>query len=354
MNFVIKDVIKDQIKKTGMYRTLEIENQRLESQLTSLQDNIEIYQKQIQKINDEHNKLLNDRNKSLTVPNFQGYNRCYKGNNGYLFLINDSNNEIRQHFDQSYYNNFNSSLFIEKYNSKTEYCKHNNIKYQFFMIPDKSYICREYLPFDLKIIKRNYDLIKSYVTEFSDKLNPEHYWKTDSHINYLGGKEISYNILNNINNSFTRKDFDVLINEQMDISYDCNKPPYECDLISDHNWSYSNDEKLKYTGEKTLFFNSKDMINLDDNVPEKFNGKRRAMHRLNENSFTDLKFLIFRDSSTNYLTNFLQLYCKEILCYWDYWSFNKELIEWYKPDIILEIRTERLLENMERELIVSE
>jgi hypothetical protein len=57
------------------------------------------------------------------------------------------------------------------------------------------------------------------------------------------------------------------------------------------------------------------------------------MHRLNENSFTDLKFLIFGDSSTNYLANFLQLYCREILCHWDYWSFNEELIEWYKPDI---------------------
>jgi len=351
---MIRDVIKDQLKKTGTYRALEIENQKLELQINTLQNNIEIFQKQIQKINDEQNRLIDERNKSITVPNFQGYNRSYKGKNGYLFLVNDSNNEIRQHFDLSYYNHFNPALFIEKFNSKTEYCKLNNIEFKFFIVPDKSYVCREYLPFDIKIIKRNYDLIKNYVPDFSDKLNPNHYWKTDSHINYLGGKELSYNILNNINKKFTREDFDILIKEQMDTIYDFNKPPYTCDLISDHNWSYSKNERLKYDDEKTLLFTSKNMINLDEEVPEKFNGKRRVIHRLNENSFTDLKFLIFRDSSTNYLTSFLQLYCREILCNWDYWSFNKELIEWYKPDVILEIRTERLLENMEKEINTGE
>ena len=351
---MIRDVIKDQFKKTGMYRALEIENQKLESQLTTLQDNIEIFQRQIQKINDQQNKLNTERNKSNPIPDFNDYNRSYKGKNGYLFLINDSNNEIKQHFDQSYYNHFNSSLFIENFNSKKEYCKLNNIEYEFFMVPDKSYVCREYLPFDLKIIKRNYDLIKSYVTDFSDKLNPNHYWKTDTHINYLGGKELSYNILNNINNKFTREDFDILIKEQMDTTYDCNKPPNQCDLISDHNWSYSDRERLKYDNEKTLLFTVKKMIYLDGKVPEKFNGKRKVIHRMNENSYSDLKFLIFRDSSTNYLTSFLQLYCREIMCYWDYWSFNKEIIEWYKPDVILEIRTERLLENMEIEINTGE
>jgi hypothetical protein len=351
---MIKDVIKDQIKKTGMYRALEIENKKLELQINTLQSNIEIFQEQIKKINDEQNRLIAERNKSLTVPDFHGYNRSYMGKNGYLFLINDSNSEIKQHFDQSYYNRFNRSLFIEKFNSKTEYCKNNNIKYNFFIVPDKSYVCIEYLPFDLKIIKRNYDLIKNYVPDFSEKLNPDHYWKTDTHINYIGGKELSYNILNNINNNFTREDFDILIKEQMNTTYDCNKPSYLCDLISDHNWSYSQNERLKYEDEKTLFFTPKNITNLDEDVPEKFNGKRRVIHRLNENSFTDLKFLIFRDSSTNYLTSFLQLYCREILCHWDYWSFNKELIEWYKPDIILEIRTERLLENMEKEINTGE
>ena len=350
---MIKDVIKDQIRKTGMYRELENDNIKLKLQNTNLQDNIEIFQKQIQKFQDEQNKLINE-NKNLTVPDFKGYNNTYKGKNGYLFLINDSNNEIKQHFDQSYYNKFNSSLFIEKFNSKAEYCKINNIKYNFFIVPDKSIVCREYLPFEQKIIKRNYDHIKKFVSDYSDKLNPTHYWKTDTHINYLGGKELSYNILNTINKNFTKEDFDKLIQEQMYITYDINKPPYYCDLISAINWSYSDSERLKYDNEKSLIFSNKDMTILDDKVPEKFNGKRRVLHRLNENSFTDLKFLIFRDSSTNYLTNFLQLYCREILCHWDYWRFNKELIEWYKPDVILEIRTERLLENMEYEIINCE
>ena len=122
--------------------------------------------------------------------------------------------------------------------------------------------------------------------------------------------------------------------------------------IDPQNWSYSEDEMLEYKDEKTIFFNSKKILNMNEKIPEKFrfNSKREAEYLFNENGFKNLKILIFRDSSTSYLKNFMQLYCKELLCYWDHWSFNKELIEWYKLDIIIEIRTERLLENMKTEI----
>ena len=60
--------------------------------------------------------------------------------------------------------------------------------------------------------------------------------------------------------------------------------------------------------------------------------------------------MIFRDSSLHLLKNVLSIYFDETLLYWDHWFFNKELVEWYKPDIILEIRTERFLENMPKEI----
>lgn len=32
--------------------------------------------------------------------------------------------------------------------------------------------------------------------------------------------------------------------------------------------------------------------------------------------------------------------------YWDHGNLNKDLIKYYKPDLILEIRIERFIENM--------
>lgn len=65
---------------------------------------------------------------------------------------------------------------------------------------------------------------------------------------------------------------------------------------------------------------------------------------------TNLKVLILRDSSVNYLKDVLSVYFNEILLYWDHWFFNRELVGGYKPDIILDIRTERFLEKMEERL----
>ena len=167
-----------------------------------------------------------------------------------MFLINDSNNEIRQHFDQSYINNFNPNFFIEKLKSKVDYCNNNNIKHFFFIVPDKSYVCRDFLPFDIKIIKRNYDLIKQLVPDFSEKLDHTCYSNTDSHINFIGGKELSYHILNYIDNQFKREDFDKLIKEQID--FNLMASPYYYDLTSQNNWSYSDEELVRYLNEKTM------------------------------------------------------------------------------------------------------
>ena len=121
------------------------------------------------------------------------------------------------------------SLFIKNYNSKVEFCKNNSIKYFFFIVPDKSYVCKEFLPFNIKIIKRNHDLIKNLIPDFSENLDPECYWNTDSHINYLGGKKLSYEILNYIDKDVTEEKFNLLIANQMNIKFAC-KTFSTCDL----------------------------------------------------------------------------------------------------------------------------
>jgi hypothetical protein len=307
--------------------------------------------------------LKKEKEKLCTVPNFEGFRKSLKGKKGFekfLFLVNDSNNEIRQHFDQYYVNKFNSSQFIENFKCKKEFCKNRNIKYYFFLVPDKSYICRDLLPFDIKIVKRNYDLINHLVPDFADYLDQTSYWKTDTHINFLGGKELTFHILNHVDNKFKRKTFDKLIDEQMITFYEkkekitfFNTNFLACDLVYKDSFSYSEEERLKYCDEKTRTLEHKYIKDIKESLPEKFKffDKRETDYYFNENSLTDLKVLVLRDSSTNYIKSIIPIYFKEVLLYWDHWIFNKELVEWYKPDIILEIRTERLLENMESEII---
>ena len=358
---MIKDILKNQIRKTGLVRVLEKENEELIIQIKDSQN--EVNNLKIQNKNLEEEKLIfleekikieNLKEKFRTIPNFEDLKFTLKGKDGYLFLINDSNNEIRQHFDQSYINNFNPNFFIERLKSKIDYCNKKNIKYFFFIVPDKSYVCKDFLPFDVKIIKRNYDLIKQLGPDLSEKLDHTCYSYTDSHINFLGGKELSYHILNYIDNQFKREDFDKLIMEQID--FNLMASPYYYDLTSRNNWSYSDEELIKYLNEKSMVLNNKFLKDLKDSIPEKFKlfYKRETNYYLNEKGFKNFRVLILHDSSISFLKEVLSIYCKEILCYWDHWYFNKELIEWYKPDIILEIRTERFLEGIESQLMYIE
>ncbi len=133
------------------------------------------------------------------------------------------------------------------------------------------------------------------------------------------------------------------------------KSPYY-DLILPNNWSYSEEEILEYIDEKTMVINNKYLKDIKESLPEqfKFFSIRETNYYLNEKGFTNLKVLILSDSSINLFKEVLSIYCKELLCYWDHWYFNKKLIEWYKPDIILEIRTERFLEGMESQVMLGE
>jgi len=73
--------------------------------------------------------------------------KSMKGKNDILFLVNDSNNEILQHYSDI--NNFDNSklLLLNKINYNYNICLNNSIKYYFFIIPDKSVVLKEYLPF---------------------------------------------------------------------------------------------------------------------------------------------------------------------------------------------------------------
>ena len=105
---MIKDIIKTQMRKTGFVRSLEIENHKLEDAVYNLEKEITALRNHVEYQAEFSKKIIE---KFGTTPNFEHLKKSLKGDDGYLFLVNDSNNEIKQHYDQTYINKFNPLLF---------------------------------------------------------------------------------------------------------------------------------------------------------------------------------------------------------------------------------------------------
>ena len=266
------------------------------------------------------------------------FNHTIRGKNNYFFLINDSNNELKQHYDENYVNKFDSKKFNSDLNLKQEYFRRNGINYYYFIVPDKSIVCKNLLPVSIKSVKRNVNKIN--VPDFKDKLDESFYWHYDSHQNLNGAKNFSYYILNHIDSLFTFEEYE---NRVKNCDFDVINESH--DLLHYLNWSYSNREKEEIELKKVLFPKPKDIHYL--NIPNQFfkDKNRASEHIYNPNSFSNQKALIFRDSSATNLKHYLSLYFREVFLNWDHLMLNKDLIEWYNPDIIIEIRIERFIEN---------
>jgi hypothetical protein len=116
------------------------------------------------------------------------------------------------------------------------------------------------------------------------------------------------------------------------------------DLTSERNTNYS-DEEIKKIEEYQHYANLK-LSDISNDLPIEFMKvlKRHTLYFLNKNPYTKNKLLVFGDSSSLFYKDTLSLYFKEIIIYRDHWFFNKELIKWFEPDVIMEIRTERFLD----------
>ena len=63
---------------------------------------------------------MNDFNKM-----FECLLKTLEGKDDYYFLVNDSNNEIPQHYDEGYESEFDAEKFTESYLSKKIYIENN-------------------------------------------------------------------------------------------------------------------------------------------------------------------------------------------------------------------------------------
>ena len=264
--------------------------------------------------------------------------KSFRGKNHYFFLVNDSNNELKQHFDNNYEHDFSVEKFNRDFYFKKNLFNNRGIGYYYFFIPDKSVVCNELLPIIHNSPIRNVNKL-DYIPDFSKNLEINDYWKVDSHLNLNGAKKISFNILNYIDHSFKIDDYKLLLNKctiknELDPS----------DLLREQNSSYSLLDRQKIKRISLQNYIPKELV--FKSIPKKFEkcGTRNSEHIFNPNSFSELRVLIFRDSSLSNMKNYLSLYFREMFLYWDHLDLNKELIEYYKPDLILEIRIERFME----------
>ena len=291
------------------------------------------------------------------------------GKDGYLFLINDSNKELDIHVNN--YTTVNEDSF-KKYEKYLD-------RFLIFIYPDKSYHLKHFLPDNINSQYRpGFLLYKEYfkdkIFDFTEILKhvDEPFYKTDTHINFLGGYYSNYYFVEQINKflnmninfkklNINKKNMclldlklgigDLLFNENIG------------DLVIDNKvdtYYYSDDIPYFYTkylidnNKKSIYDNTKIFfIKAENNKVIDYTTKLVGNYATwdiiskyiifveNESINNNNKILIFYDS---FLLHSMQLYFN--LFKYTFFSktcFSHEIIETLKPDYIFEFRVERFL-----------
>jgi hypothetical protein len=296
-------------------------------------------------------------------------NKTLIGKNDYLFLINDSSKELEIHVNGITSVNQDSFKKYENYLDK----------FLIFIYPDKCYHLKDFLPDNINIQYRpGYLLYKEYfknkIFDFTEilKYTEEPFYKTDTHINFLGGYNSNYYFIEQINNvlnmninfrklNINKKDIclldlklgigdllfkdnigDLVINNNIDTYY------YNDDIPHFYtNYLIDNNEKQIYDNAK-IFFIKVENNNIVD-YTQKLIGNyatwdiisKHIIYVENESIQNNKKILIFYDS---FLLHSIELYFNLFkYTFFSKTGFSHEIIETIKPDYIFEFRVERFL-----------
>ena len=279
------------------------------------------------------------------------------GKNNILFLTNDSSKEIECHCG-------NITLI-----SDVSLSRYNSIQDKFFIVvfPDKSIYYKYCLPDEYPAIyRRSLDIYKQ---KFKHKLLdaydilqnvPNAYYKTDTHINLMGGYHVYLDFINKINVTYKIG----LVAKQLDISVTHDIELSSLNLgIGDLTWGHNLGElKLTQVLDSHYYCNGlmefymkykisdKNIQFLDYNLnckTETFNNhivdwnivSNHIIYTKNLNAMK--RVVIFYDS---FLLHHLQLYLDHFYEVWFIKShFDLLLIGLINPDFVFEFRIERFL-----------
>ena len=290
------------------------------------------------------------------------------GKNGYLFLQNDSADELNVHQNNVYKCDPNK---LEKMRPYLD-------KYLLIVFPNKSYLYREYLPDNYSMTFRpafnSYHdflsptnrIIDGVEVLLSHKDRENVFYKTDTHLNLFGCMKIYEFFLCKIWDIFNinvdyipiqvhKRDVDDLNSLNLGIG-DLTWPQNLGDQVLENksdSFYESNDFQSLYL-RKTIFESKIKMLsykNLEDKTEEfgesiidwNIVSNFIFYNRVNElqNTTQDLKVLIFYDS---FLISTLPLYLNLFReTFMAKSMFDESLVHKINPDIIIEFRVERFL-----------
>jgi len=314
-------------------------------------------------LNDNEFKIYNTKQQQEEyIKKFVNVNKTLIGKNGFLFLQNDSGNEIKIH---------NENLCLVQDISLKRYNEYKD-KFLLTVFPNKSLICKEFLPdeFDMKyrpafdIYKKKFDdKIIDGLTVLSDYKNI--FYKTDTHINLYGAYIIYSTFVDNFNALFKMN----VIKKEINIKSKLVDSLNELKLgIGDLTWKVNLGNQTLNSTEDIYFYSDdfteiylKYELKLNDPIrilrfdknkfidnTNEFIGKTIDWETLSQytlykknNIFPKQKCLIFYDS---FLLSTLSLYLElfdEV--YLSKTVFSNEIIQIIDPDYICEFRIERFL-----------
>lgn len=283
---------------------------------------------------------------------FKDLKRTLRGKKSQYFLVNDTNSEIRQHYDKSYKGHLNLEKVKESIKSRKDYAKKGGMNYSFFVVPDKSIILRDCLPFKTSTPYRHVDSLTDVVCDLTPIITEDDTLSNDTHISQKSSIKIVSAILTHLHGK--KRGY---YEKQLESHTQLAGYEHKGDLFSYKNWSYErNEEFMKNSiieSEKVLLTDEYEEI---DDIPEEFKyvSIRKSRHFRNRNSILDKKALILHGSTVEHLLNCFIASYREVFLYWDHGYFNRRLVDWFDADDIIELRIERKIENSHYPIINDE
>lgn len=269
--------------------------------------------------------------------------KCSPGLDNYLFLVNDSGQELRQHFSPEFVSHFKLEEFTAVLDNHQKIAKERNCTYLFVLTPDKSIILKDKLPFDTTNCSRLIDRVQHLaVCDLFKTVDLEKQGHTsDSHINWLNAYQMLPSLLAALGMPHIYDSVKYLVSQPTWFHVQTRR--WVGDLVSPANYHLELPSTQFVTD--TQIFSYLPCRSNQEAIPDEFKTvhSRLSGWFANDRSLTPKRLLLFRDSTAEYFLPFLNSVFREVFAYWDHWDFNIDLIGWFKPDIIIEMRTERFL-----------
>lgn len=268
------------------------------------------------------------------------------GKNKTLYL----SDEINQHYS----NNITDNTIVNTLNYYLSCLSKNNRDVVMFVVPDKSVICRENLPEPYNqnsSLYRHISYIKPHIKHnlidlnVNCKLTSTDYYLTDSHINDAGSVKITKEIMKHfILDEDKINEIDKVLQQTTTHNYygDLTHP------INLENQKLVTELKLCETKNiiTNVMFNSYENLITKIDIKYRFCFSRPSIYVYNKDAMINKSILIYGDSTTsNKIYDLISFYFEKTFFYWNHFFVNTDLIDAINPDVIIDIRTERLLDN---------